>query len=91
MAKEWLPSDVPALIRLAILADNFLEDPRPNLAAEIRLQEQRFGLSPLDRWRLQWEVRRVLPQQPDEKPQRPRTVAKDPRGILRVVKGGASS
>lgn len=88
MAREWLPSDVPTLFRLAILVDNFLEDPRPNLAAEIRLQEQRFGLSPLDRWRLQWEVRRVLPVGPDEKPQRARMRAerKDPRGILRVVK-----
>ncbi len=31
---------------------------KTQLAAEIRLQCQRFGLSPIDRRRLQWEVAR---------------------------------
>lgn len=88
MAREFLESDVSTLLRLAVLIDNFWLEPKAGLAAEIRLQEMRFGLSPLDRWRLQWEVRRVLPVGPDEKPQRARMRAerKDPRGILRVVK-----
>jgi hypothetical protein len=30
-----------------------------NLAAEIRLQRQCFGLTPLDRRRLQWEIERA--------------------------------
>jgi hypothetical protein len=41
---------------LAALVDQFQRTPTPQLAAEIRQQGLRFGLTPIDRWRLQWEV-----------------------------------
>jgi hypothetical protein len=58
MAPEWLPSDVDAMGRLAILWDQYYKDPKVVTLAEIRQQECRFGFSPLDRSRLQWEVNR---------------------------------
>src|SRR5690349_20823794 len=58
MASQWLTSDVDALGRLALLWDTFYKEPQAKVLAEIRLQESRFGLSPLDRSRLQWEVNR---------------------------------
>src|SRR5262245_15041954 len=55
MAGEYLDADIPGLVALMRLQDRFnygaLE-----LAAEIRLQRQCFGLTPIDRRRLQWEV-----------------------------------
>jgi hypothetical protein len=62
MAAEWDPSDLHGLIALAVLVDDFWaeDDPksRSALAAEIRRQRQCFGLTPIDRRRLQWEVDR---------------------------------
>lgn len=63
MAPEFLPSDTFALEMLARLEDQFDKATDPNLqlklAAEIRLQRQSFGLTPMDRRRLQWEVARI--------------------------------
>jgi hypothetical protein len=84
MRSEYLESDVPGLVALAILKDNFTRDPKPTLAAEIRLQEQRFGLSPIDRRRLQWEVQRVTDAERKNKPLTP-LQRKDPRASLHVV------
>lgn len=57
MATAWLPSDVPTLYRLARImeADNRGEA-TASLLAEARQLEDRFGLSPMARRRLQWEV-----------------------------------
>jgi hypothetical protein len=57
MAALWLEADVPSLVRLAALvelADS--GDMAPQVLAEIRQLEDRFGLSPLARRRLQWEL-----------------------------------
>lgn len=61
------------------------------LASEIRQQEVRFGLSPIDRRRLQWEVAKGEEAE-DETTKRRRTRAvakatagKDPRELLKVV------
>jgi hypothetical protein len=56
MAPEYLETDVIALGRLAILIDQFYVTGDARLMPEIRQQEARFGLSPVDRRRLQWEV-----------------------------------
>lgn len=60
MATAWLPSDVPTLVRLAriVEADNRGEA-TASLLAEARQLEDRFGLSPMARRRLQWEVARA--------------------------------
>jgi hypothetical protein len=57
MAAVYLEADVPALLRMARLLD--ARSRGTGLAAElseIRQLEDRFGLSPLARRRLQWEV-----------------------------------
>lgn len=88
MAVEFLKADTHGLFVLAELRDQFWNTGDRELAGEIRLQEQRFGLSSLDRRRLQWEVERVQQAQqrrPAERPA-PRRQVKDPRAFLKAVK-----
>src|SRR5436309_546039 len=57
MAAVYLEADVPALARLATLVDRQERgEAGSRLLGEIRSLEDRFGLSPLARRRLQWEV-----------------------------------
>ena len=85
MAEEFLRADMHALFRLAVLVDMFWWDPSDKLAKEIRLEQQAFGLTPIDRRRLQWSVE-------EEETERRRRVAapqpvaeEDPRAMLKVV------
>ncbi len=99
MAAEYDATDVHGLLQLAVLVDDFwhAETPRDRQAAsaEIRLHGIRFGLSPIDRRRLQWDIerskeaqargrRRQVTRPPQDDPAGP-TPAKDPRSILRPV------
>jgi hypothetical protein len=86
MAAQWLTTDVDALGRLAVLWDEFYNEPKPTLLAEIRLQEQRFGLSPLDRSRLQWEVAKVTEVERKQQQRAGKKTGTDPRAILMAVK-----
>lgn len=90
MASEYVQADIHGLLMLADLMDRYWREPTTALATEIRLQRQCFGLTPIDRRRLQWEVKRVeSDRRPMQQPQsaqseeRPRV---DPRGVLRAVK-----
>jgi len=57
MSQVWLDADVPALIRLARLTDQVNRGEYAGVVlAEIRQLEDRFGLSPLARRRLAWEL-----------------------------------
>ena len=58
MAPEYDDSDVHGLFMLAVLVDQFWLEPSEKAAAEIRLQRQCFGLTPIDRRRMQWEIDR---------------------------------
>lgn len=58
MAPEYDESDIHGLYLLAVLVDAFWQAPTQVLAAEIRLQRQCYGLTPIDRRRLQWEIDR---------------------------------
>lgn len=82
MAGEYLEADLHGLILLAHLIEQYWRDPKPTTAAEIRMQEQRFGLSPIDRRRLQWEIQRVEVPGKGKGKLRPER-SKDPRSILR--------
>lgn len=87
MAAEFLDADVHGLFVLADLWDLYWRGDKDR-AAEIRLQEQRFGLSSLDRRRLQWEVERVEQAQ-KRRPSGvslPKMPTKDPRSFLRDLK-----
>ena len=90
MAAEYLQADMHGLYRLAYLIDKFWKSGSASLAAEIRLQQQSFGLTPIDRRRLQWEVERT--EEATRKKARrvaPPEVIEDPRKALRVVGGPA--
>lgn len=91
MASEYLQADVHGLYRLAVLVDQFWTGPTKELAAEIRLQQQCFGLTPIDRRRLQWEVERVeavtAGKRRTHQVEQPPAVIEDPRKALRIVGG----
>jgi hypothetical protein len=89
MATQWLETDADALGRLALLWDDFYRVPSADALKEIRLQSALFGLSPLDRSRLQWEVSRAEEaetKQGRRSESRKRTGTNDPRNVLRMIK-----
>jgi len=63
MAPEFLKADIHGLFQLALLNNDYWLAETPSqriaIAAEMRQQGQRYGLSPIDRRRLQWEVEKV--------------------------------
>jgi hypothetical protein len=96
MAPEYDDSDKHGLFALAVLVDDFWtaesSRERKELAAEIRQQSQRFGLSPIDRRRLQWTIEQVDEAQDKGQRRRERsepakkpTGGTDPRATLRAV------
>lgn len=89
MAAEYIAADIPGLVLVAELVDRFNYG-EVALAAEIRLQRQCFGLTPLDRRRLQWEIKRVEAADRQRPQQTSQTTsaggARDPRRALRAVK-----
>ncbi len=85
MALNWLEADMGGLYVLAVLRNEFFMNPRVTFASEIRQQEARFGLSPLDRRRLEWRI--GVPQIDAKPPQppRPEREKRDTREILRAL------
>jgi hypothetical protein len=88
MAAEFDQSDIHGLFMLAVLVDGFWTKPHWTAAAEIRLQGQRFGLSPLDRRRLQWEIEKVDEAQAKGEQRRSRPQASTPVATTRKKPGG---
>jgi hypothetical protein len=91
MASEYLAADKEALYMLARLHQDFWnadsQKDRQQCAAEIRMQGVRFGLSPIDRRRLQWEVEKgdQAVERTTTRRQRKEVSRKDPRDVLKVV------
>jgi hypothetical protein len=91
MSGEYLPTDTDGLAQLAILIDNYYKNPADKNAkemmGEIRLQRACFGLTPIDRSRLQWEVTRGEEAEKKRNPKRQniKPHKADPRGILGVA------
>lgn len=88
MASEYLEADTDGLRMLAALIDAFWKKPHPSLAAEIRLQRVCFGLTPIDRRRLQWEVVRTeeATEKRSKKKQKPTPdPSADPRQALKAI------
>ena len=56
MASEFHSSDRHGLFRLAVLIDEFWTHPSTQANAEIRLAQKDYGLTPLDRRRLEWTI-----------------------------------
>ncbi len=86
MAGEYLEADKHALYRLAVLVDAFWVKPTAILAAEIRQQQQCFGLTPIDRRRLQWEIEKTEQAKRKRREPKPPTAGEDPRRLLQAVK-----
>lgn len=92
ISDEWVDADVPGLVALAQLVDDFWTadaSERGRRHAEVRMASMQFGLTPMSRRQLQWEVRRVEAA----------TTAKPPRDstrrtgktVLAALQGGRSA
>lgn len=99
MAPEFVDADKHGMFVYALLIDDFWTvksaRQRAELAAEIRLSGQRFGFSPIDRRRLQWEVEKAEDAQQRGRRRRgePAPAAEgngsdltDARAVLRAIK-----
>lgn len=84
---EYMRADLGALYRLAILVNGFWEAPKLALAAEIRLLEREFGLTPLARRRLEWTVAQTeeaVDRHESARARRAKIIEPaDPRGVLK--------
>ncbi len=88
MSTQWLQADIGGLRMLAVLVDEFHKTGKASILAEIRLQRQCYGLTPLDRSRLQWEVERgeSADRRLRERERPAKKVSGDPRALLSAVK-----
>ena len=81
LSAEWVQADMPALLRLAALENRFWQAEDAATAvrvhSEIRQGSMQFGLTPMSRRSLQWEVKRVEAATPKVAPLPQR--ARDPR------------
>lgn len=90
MANEFHDSDRHGLFILAALVDAFWIMPTKELAGEIRLQRQAFGLTPYDRRRLEWTIESADEAKDRGRARRerqsvPKPAGDDPRSALRAV------
>lgn len=88
MASEYVRADEHGLVRLAVLINDFWGKPTKELAAEIRLQQQAFGLTPLDRRRLEWSIEQAEAASTKRVKRHIREALsgeRDPRSVLKVV------
>ena len=86
MATAWLPADVPTLVRLARIVElDNRGEASAALLAEARQLEDRFGLSPMARRRLQWEVFKTAEGEADVPLPAAAAASSRPRGRLRAV------
>ncbi len=85
MRDEYLHADEPALFRLVCLVDQFWKTGSLAIAAEIRMLEREFGLTPLSRRRLEWttvQVEEAKDKHEQNRIHRAKVVDVDPRGVL---------
>ena len=65
MAGQYTDPDIEGIAMLCLVVEDFWRaettTARREAAAEIRQQSQRFGLSPIDRRRLQWTLPKAAP------------------------------
>jgi hypothetical protein len=84
MAAEWLPADVFQLHMLADLVDRYWREPSEGVAREVRARESCFGLTPLDRRRLEWEVEKPEKARAPERATPQPSGEDDPRRVLQM-------
>ncbi len=86
MASEFVQADTHGLYLLAELVDAFWREPSISLAAEIRQHRMAFGLTPIDRRRLQWEIEKGNERQRKGRKPPGHGSLMDARAALRAVK-----
>jgi hypothetical protein len=91
MAREFMAVDWHGLFRLAVLVDDYWWLGDTKLLPEIRQAQQAFGLTPIDRRRLQWEAAKASRadsqrRSSSSEPVKAAPKKRDPR--LRLVKSG---
>lgn len=86
MAREWIEADLPLLYRLILLVEDFWcslsANGRKDTDVRIAALEQKLGLSPLDRRRLEWELPKAEEPETDAPPAPPQPTGTDPRFAL---------
>jgi hypothetical protein len=91
MGTEYIDSDLDGLYITAGLVDAFWQTGGRDskMAGEIRQQMSRFGLSPLDRRRLEWTIDSDRDEEDEHSSSSappPQPTGTDARSILRAVK-----
>jgi len=81
MAEQYLDADVHGLYMLTELVDRFWRQPSTALASEIRQQRMAYGLTPIDRRRLEWSVKNDAETGSKAAPGR----VTDSRTVLKVI------
>lgn len=74
MAKQFLSADKHSLYRLLLMVQEFWRRPNVELSKDIDKAQQAFGLTPLDRRRLEWVIENPAPKQPSTRDRRPANV-----------------
>jgi hypothetical protein len=89
MSSEWLQTDITGLEMVAVLYDEFYKTGNIECMKEIRLQRPCYGLTPLDRTRLQWEFKRGEDAERQRQQAAPQAVKQgaDLRKVLKMVSG----
>lgn len=85
MASQFVDADIPGIFRLVVLTQSFLTTPTPAISAELRQLSFNYGLSPMDRRRLQWTIVRAeeAVEQAEKRRSRAATIISgDPREVL---------
>lgn len=85
MSHLFLEADIPVLFRLLILVNRFFWNGSLKVAAEIRMLEREFGLTPLSRRRLEWTVAQAeeaTDRHEQKRSRRAVIIDADPRGVL---------
>jgi hypothetical protein len=86
MVAEFLPSDLHRLYVYAETLERFWRSGDVRYAAELRNQGQYFGLTPLDRRRLQWEIQKVEKADGNPRPAEDRNRTQgDARAVLHAA------
>jgi hypothetical protein len=87
LCHEYMRADLGSLYRLAVLVNSFWETGKLAVAAEIRLLEREFGLTPMARRRLEWTVTQAEDARDRHEIARAKRAkiidAVDPRGVLK--------
>ncbi len=74
MSKQYLTADRHSLYRILLMIQEYWRRPNVELSKDIDKAQQAFGLTPLDRRRLEWIIENPTPKQVQRELKRPSNV-----------------